>query len=208
MKQFDKVPIKVPAKNVFDLSHDVKSSYNFANLYPFFCQPVYPGDTFNCRAEVFLRTMPLLSPVMHNVDMRLYFFFIPNRLVWNENRKKDWKTFITGGEDGMQNPELPYFTYGDLASVNKNLLKNGSLLDHMGFPSADLGENAIGDSSKDLRICSLPFRAYQLVWNEYFRNQNVQNEIDRQSRHPDWSPARNQWEVSRLHRAERKADNW
>lgn len=176
MKQFDSVPIKIPAKNVFDLSHDVKATYNFANLYPFLCHPVYPGDVFNCRAEVFLRTMPLLSPLMHNVDMRLYFFFVPNRIIFNENRKKDWKTFITGGEDGMAEVTLPYFTYGDF--VDKSLMKNGSLLDHMGFPSADLGDHAIADGVKDLRICSLPFRAYQCIYNEYFRNQNVQNEIE------------------------------
>ena len=111
MKQFDSVEIQKPAKNVFNLSHDVKSSYNFDKLYPFLCQPIYPGDTFNVRAEVFLRAMPLLTPVMHNVDMHLYFFFVPMRLVWNENKKRDWKVFITGGEDGLQNPQLPFFTY-------------------------------------------------------------------------------------------------
>lgn len=175
MKVFDSVPIKIPAKNVFDLSHDVKSSYNFDKIYPFLCQPVYPGDTWNCRAEVFMRAMPLLAPVMHNVDLRVYFFFVPNRLDWNENRKRDWKTFITGGEDGMQNPVLPYFTYKDLADVNRDFIKSGSLLDHMGFATDD-SNNAILNGN--IRVCSLPFRAYQLVYNEYFRNQNVQNEVE------------------------------
>lgn len=175
MKVFDTVPIKKPAKNVFDLSHDVKSSYNFDKLYPFLCQPVYPGDTWNARAEVFLRTMPLLAPVMHNVDMRLYFFFVPMRLIWNENKKQDWKTFITGGEDGMQNPTLPFFTYNSVYSVEPNFVRHGSLLDHMGFATIDKDAEVIGATT---RVCSLPFRAYQLVWNEYFRNQNVQNEIE------------------------------
>lgn len=174
MKQFDSVPVKVPAKNVFTLDHDVKSSYNFDKLYPFLCQPVYPGDTFNCRAEVFLRAMPMLAPVMHNVDMHVYFFFVPNRLIWNENRKRDWKTFITGGEDGLQNPTLPYFEIEDIQA----LMKHGSLWDHMGFPSTDSELYTMADSAKKVRVCSLPFRAYQLVWNEYFRNQNVQNEIE------------------------------
>lgn len=180
MKQFDSVPIKVPAKNVFSLDHDVKASYNFDKLYPFLCQPIYPGDTFNCRAEVFLRTMPLLAPVMHNVDMRLYFFFVPMRLIWNENKKRDWKVFITGGEDGLQNPVLPHFKLSeDAAGVAVKIRsKHGSLWDHMGFPSHDSDTFAVRTSLKGQRICSLPFRAYQLVWNEYFRNQNVQNEID------------------------------
>ena len=176
MNQFDTVQIHKPAKNVFNLSHDVKSSYNFDKLYPFLCQPIYPGDTFNVRAEVFLRAMPMLCPVMHNVDMHLYFFFVPMRLVWNENKKRDWKVFITGGEDGMQNPELPYFTYPSVAAVNQDLVADNSLLDHMGFPTV-LHPDV--HASQDVEhVCSLPFRAYQLVWNEYFRNQNVQNEIE------------------------------
>lgn len=175
MKVFDRVPVKIPAKNVFDLSHDVKSTYNFDKLYPFLCQPVYPGDTFNARAEVFLRAMPLLCPVMHNVDMRIYFFFVPNRLVWNENKKRDWKVFITGGEDGQQSPILPYFTYGGLADVDAKYMASGSLLDHMGFPSCDSNDEVVNGTT---RINALPFRAYQLVYNEYFRNQNVQNEVE------------------------------
>lgn len=178
MKQFDSVPIKVPAKNVFDLSHDVKSSYNFDKIYPILCQPVYPGDTFNCRAEVFMRAMPLLAPVMHNVDMRLYFFYVPMRLVWNENRKKDWKIFITGGEDGMQEAILPYFTYDQLNRANRAGSFNGSLLDHLGFPTVPAQNWSPNNTSAKERVCSLPLRAYQLVWNEYFRNQNVQNEIE------------------------------
>lgn len=172
MKVFDKVPIKVPSKNVFNLSHDVKASYNFGKLYPFLCQPVYPGDTWNCRAEVFMRTMPLLAPVMHNVDMHFYFFFVPNRIIWNENRKQDWKVFITGGEDGLQNPVLPYWSYSQL--TNKEMHRAGSLIDYLGFPST---EDTI-HSSRTQKISALPLRAYACVWNEYFRNQNVQNEIE------------------------------
>lgn len=173
MKVFDKVPIKVPAKNVFNLSHDVKATYAFGKLYPFLCQPVYPGDTWNCRAEVFMRTMPLVCPVMHNVDMHFYFFFVPNRLIWNTNRKSDWKVFITGGEDGMQNPVLPYWNYAQIRT-NANYYKNGSLLDHMGFPSTQTQPH----TGRTEPISLLPFRAYHLIWNEYFRNQNVQNEIE------------------------------
>lgn len=179
MKVFDSVPIKVPAKNVFDLSHDVKSSYNFDYIYPFLCQPVYPGDTFNCRAEIFMRAMPLLAPVMHNVDAHLYFVFVPDRLVWNENKKRDFKVFITGGEDGLQNPTLPYWTYKDLyaeGSVSHEDVEHGSLIDHMGFPSVDKG--TVVHSSRTTKINALPFRAYQFVWNELFRNQNLQNEIE------------------------------
>lgn len=177
MKVFDSVPVKKPDKNVFNLSHDVKATYNFDNIYPFLCQPVYPGETFNARAEVFMRAMPMLAPVMHNVDMHVFFFYVPDRILWNENRKKDFKIFITGGEDGMQTATLPYFTYKGIwneGSTDHHEMKSGSLLDHMGFPSYDANREPMGT----LPISALPFRAYAMVWNEYFRNQNVQNEIE------------------------------
>ena len=177
MKVFDKVPVKVPAKNVFDLTHTVKATYNFDKLYPFMCQPVYPGDTFNCRTEVFMRAMPLLAPLMHDVDMRLYYFFVPNRLIWDANKKRDFKVFITGGEDGLQSPVFPYFTYTDLENEYPSALIHGSLLDHMGFPT--VSTHSSGDiKNGNVKISQLPFRAYQLIYNEYFRNQNVQNPIE------------------------------
>ena len=177
MKVFDTVQVKKPAKNVFNLSHDVKATYKFDYLYPFLCKPVYPGDTFNCRAEVFLRAMPLFTPVMHNVDLHLYFFFIPFRLLWNKDKKTDWKTFITGGEDGLQDPTLPYFTYTQAFNAVTDSIAHGSILDYLGFPTVDLID-ATAVPNGNLSVCSLPLRAYQTVWNEYFRNQNVQNEIE------------------------------
>lgn len=176
MKQFDKVPIKIPAKNVFDLSHDVKASYNFDYLYPFLCQNIYPGDTFNCRAEVFVRTMPALAPIMHNVDMHIFFIFCPHRLEWDENKKADFKTFITGGEDGLQNPPLPVWNYSDLWQTDTTLAEHRSLVDHMGFPTVSPEETV--HTSRREPICALPFRAYQTAYNELFRNQNVENEIE------------------------------
>lgn len=180
MKVFDSVPVKKPNKNVFNLSHDVKATYNFDKIYPFLCQPIYPGDTWNCRAEVFMRAMPMLAPVMHNVDMHVFFFFVPNRILWNESRKTDFKTFITGGEDGMQNPELPTWTYAQVwdttdETTGNRVLVSGSLADHLGFPSYDYQTAPQGATQP---ISLLPFRAYQMIWNEYFRNQNVQNEIE------------------------------
>ena len=179
MKTFDTVAIKQPDKNVFNLSHDVKASYKFDYIYPFLCQPVYPGDTWNCRAEVFMRAMPLLAPVMHNVDLRMYFVFVADRLIWNADKKHDFKIFITGGEDGLQEAILPYFSYSQLSAVS-NRLCDGSLLDHLGFPTLGPAGNtyALNSDANKVRISSLPLRAYQFTYNELFRNQNVQNEIE------------------------------
>lgn len=190
MNVFDSVPLKIPAKNVFNLSHDVKSTYNFDKIYPFLVREIYPNDVYNCRVEAFLRTMPLKAPVMHNVDMYFYFIYAPSRLAWNANRKDDWKVFITGGEDGMADPVKPYFNPKDIANIAASpedygltineaqaLFRHGSLLDH--FNIGTLNRESPGPSQGNLiPIDSLPFRAYQLIWNEYFRNQNVQDEVE------------------------------
>lgn len=180
MKVFDSVPVQKPNKNVFNLSHDVKGSYGFDYLYPILCQPVYPGETWNCRMEVFMRAMPLLAPVMHNVDLHAYFAFIPDRLIFNEDKKHNFKVFITGGEDGLQTAALPTWSYNELYHEDPfddhRCIKSRSLIDHLGFPSFDADNMApIGGNE---RISALPLRAYQLFWNEYVRNQNVQNEVE------------------------------
>lgn len=189
MSRFETVPIKKPGRNVFDLSHDVKASYKFDYVYPFLCHEIYPGDTFNCRAEVFMRTMPLLTPVMHNVDMFFWYIFCPSRLTWNEKRKDDWKVFITGGEDGESNPVKPFFTWEQINGLWQQpfpyvamtqdefraLLGEGSLMDHIGMPTLLPGQDP---GTSKLKIDALPLRAYAEIWNEYFRNQNVQDEIE------------------------------
>ena len=192
MKVFDSVPIKKPAANVFNLSHDVKSSYNFDKIYPFFCELVNPGETFNVSAEVFMRAMPMLAPVMHNVDMYIYFVATPLRLVWNERKKYDFRTFITGGEKGnfgqygySDDPSgdyiMPHFRYSQfrsLSSENRALCLPGGLLDHLGYQPIKGVQDRWISTDRTEPFTSLPLRVYQFVWNELFRNQNVQNEVD------------------------------
>lgn len=189
MSRFDYVPIKTPARNVFDLSHDVKSSYKFDYLYPFLCEEIVPGDTFNCRVEAFLRTMPLLTPVMHNVDMHVWFIFVPCRLAWNQNRKDDFKVFITGGEKGTDYPEKPFYTWAQIKAISQDpqvevgvlpdawqkRIEVGCLMDHLGMPSLLHGQTP-GESTQ--KIDSIPLRCYQVAYNDLFRNQNVQDEIE------------------------------
>lgn len=195
MSRFDTVPVKKPGRNLFDMSHDVKATYKFDYVYPFLCEEIVPGDTFNCRAEVFMRSMPLLTPVMHNVDMFLWYVFVPNRLVWDADKKDDWKVFITGGEQGNANPVKPHFTWDLIHDVYWNALSlgynqpkikawcsEGSLMDHLGMPVLDSGTEELLASEEGTlsleKIDALPLRAYAFAWNELFRNQNVQDEIE------------------------------
>ena len=166
-----------PSKNNFDLSHEVKMTGNMGNLYPCFIQDVIPGDSYKVNTQQLIRFSPLLAPMMHTVDFKLDYFFVPYRLVWSE-----WKDFITGGEDGNDLPSVPRFTC-DTTHI-ASYLQKGKLADYMGVPpiqqSGDLYSGAWDQvsSTNAQEIDVLKFRAYQLIWHEYFRDQNVGNEVE------------------------------
>lgn len=103
MSLFKQVVTKKNKRNVFNLSHERKFSMNMGKLVPILCEDVIPGDTWKMSTEVMLRFAPMIAPIMHRVNVYTHFFFVPNRLVWDE-----WEEFITGGENGeyVDNPPL------------------------------------------------------------------------------------------------------
>lgn len=157
---FQAVESAKPRRTNFDLSFENKLTMNMGKLVPFLCKEVLPSDTFNVKSEVFLRFSPLLAPVMHRVNVFTHFFFVPNRLIWD-----NWETFITGGEDGLQEPVMPYIETSDFILSNGDT-EPGSLCDYIGVPR--LQSDIVTD-----HISALPFRAYQLIWQEYYRDQNL-----------------------------------
>jgi hypothetical protein len=168
--------VKKPRKNNFDLSHEVKMTGNMGDLYPCYIQDVIPGDSFKVNTQQLVRFSPLLAPMMHNVDFKLDYFFVPYRIIWDE-----WKDFITGGEDGNDLPSYPRIKIDGPAST---YLQKGSLADYMGVPPTTSTAGTKGGAWNDIQtgkehyISALPFRAYQLIWHEYFRDQNVGDEHD------------------------------
>jgi len=163
-----------PGKNTFDLSHEVKMTGNMGNLYPCFIQDVIPGDSYQVKTQQMIRFSPLLAPMMHNIDFKLDYFFVPYRLVWSE-----WKDFITGGEDGNDLPSYPRFEVSSASFANSYLAK-GMLPDYMGIPPIGAGTAGAwqfaGSAASKQEIDILKFRAYQLIYHEYFRDQNVGTE--------------------------------
>lgn len=175
---FNSVRIRKPKRNKFNLSHDVKLSCDMGQLIPFFCQDVLPGDTWRMNTEALVRFAPLIAPVMHRVNVYTHFFFVPKRLVWY-----GWKDFITGGQmkPGQKEPTTPpsypriRLKYDELTNVFKRVVSNGSLADYLGFPVLPIRDMKSGQS---VVFDALPFRAYQLIWNEYYRDQNLEQELD------------------------------
>lgn len=141
-------------RNKFNLSHFKLGSADMGKLYPISCFEVLPGDTVQMHSSVFLRFAPMVAPVMHPVKVSLYSFFVPNRLLW-----EDWEDFITGGPDGLDVSEPPmiHFTSGNT---------RGSIADYLGVPVGYTGKFSL-----------FPLRAYHLIFNEYFRDQDLYPEV-------------------------------
>lgn len=162
-KLFNSIQIKSPKKNTFDLSHERKYSCQMGDIIPTFIQEVIPGDSFRVKSEMLMRLAPMTAPVMHRVNTFMHYFFVPNRLVY-----ANWENFITGGEDGLQMPLFPTITFDHQNIVD---YQAGKLPDYMGIPVPTVTPTT-GHS-----VSALPFRAYALIWNEYYRDQNLQAKL-------------------------------
>lgn len=153
--------------NLFDLSHDVKLTLDMGNLVPILALECIPGDRHKISCESLLRFSPMITPVMHRYDVTMHYFFVPNRILWD-----NWENFITNTKLS-QTGELPAFPYITFPHGNeKNPI--GSLADYLGIPyNLDTVNNA-----QSLQVNALPFAAYQCIYNEYYRDQNLIAEID------------------------------
>lgn len=170
---FEDVPGQKVPRNLFDLSHEVKGSYKFGMLYPILLMETLPGETWRENAAIFMRAAPMLFPVMHNVKIKTEYFFVPNRLVTDH-----WQEFITGGQDGEQEPVLPYVTVASMmatGSITSFQFKAGSLWDHLGLPTLE-GANPAAWSTE--QISALPFRAYNKIYNDWYRDPTFDPEVD------------------------------
>ena len=152
MSVFSHVKVRKPQSSTFDLSHQKKLSAKMGELVPIFCMETVPGDQFRINTSQLLRMAPMLAPIFHQITVYQHFFFVPNRLLWD-----NWEGFITGGEDGYNASVRPFLT--------TNGADNGSVADYMGIP-----ENVYAGG---LNISDLPFSAYGTIYNEYYRDQNL-----------------------------------
>jgi len=154
--KFSEVPRAEIQRSQFDRSSGYKTTFDAGYLIPFWVDEALPGDTFVMKAQMFARMATLLKPIMDNLFLDIFFFFVPNRLVWT-----NWERF----QGAQPNPgdstdfEVPRFS-GTTIAV-------GSLHDYMGIPI----------TSSAISWKSLHARAYNLIWNEWFRDQNLQDAV-------------------------------
>lgn len=159
---FNVVPIKRQKSNLFDLSHEKKLSFNMGELIPIYSEDIIPGDKFRLNSELIMRLAPMVAPMMHRVNVFTHFFFVPYRLLWS-----NWENFITGGPDGTIAPTFPTI---QVNNNDKDLFYQGNLSDYLGIPPTNSSMTVVNFQD----ISALPFRAYQLIYNEYYRDQNLE----------------------------------
>ena len=158
---FNSIKLQKPKKNVFDLTHDVKLSADMGNLTPILTLECVPGDKFEIGCESLIRFAPMIAPVMHRMDVTMHYFFVPNRILW-----PNWEKFITDANSGLV---APYYQVND--SFNSLLPECLKFLDYMGVPPIPVGGTTTN-------LNALPIAAYNAIYNEYYRDQNLIAPLD------------------------------
>lgn len=164
---FNQVPNLEITRSRFKRDQDIKLTFDAGQLIPFYVDEVLPGDTFSIDNVGLIRMSTPIFPVMDNCYLDYYYFFCPNRILWEH-----WKEFMgeVTDEPWVQQTEytVPQLKIKDGTAENKFPMEN-SILDYMGVPTKIIGETG------ELDVNALPIRAYVKIWNEWFRDQNVDN---------------------------------
>lgn len=160
--RFSDAPAMYMKRTKFDRSHVYKTTFNSGKLIPVFIDEVLPGDTTRMSVNYFARLATPVKPIMDNIYLDWFFFFVPNRLVWEH-----WQNFCFEQEDPDDNTDYVIPTIS--ATGNSKNAYIGSLWDYFGLPV-----NTSGNLSD---ISALPFRGVYLIWNEWFRDENLQKSV-------------------------------
>lgn len=179
MNIFNTVNLPRPKRSKFNLTHERTFSCEMGRLIPNFCEEVIPSDKWSVSTAFKLELAPLIAPLMHNIDVYQYYFYVPNYIL-----SSAWNSWISQGEpaDSPNIPAPPRFTLASLdntiptAELLSQLAGPGSLLDYLGFSNeyARLNETfPSGTTLSGLKSYSLlPLQAYHAIWLNFFRNQN------------------------------------
>ena len=161
--QFAMIPKADIPRSRFKAQKTHKTTFDAGYLVPIYVDEVLPGDTFNLKMTAFARLATPLYPIMDNMHLDSFFFFVPNRLIWN-----NWQKFM--GEQEDPNDSISY-TVPQIVSP-ANGFPTGGLYDYMGLPT--VGQVGSGNT---VSVCAFWPRAYNLIYNEWFRDQNMQNSV-------------------------------
>lgn len=160
--RFSDAPAMYMKRTKFDRSHVYKTTFDSGKLIPVFVDEVLPGDTTRMSVNYFARLATPIKPIMDNIYLDWFFFFVPNRLVWEH-----WQNFCFEQEDPDDSTDYVIPTVS--ATGNSKNAYIGSLWDYFGLP--------VNTSGNISGISALPFRGVYLIWNEWFRDENLQKSV-------------------------------
>ncbi len=183
--QFSQVPRADIARSSFNLSHGVKTTFDVDYLIPIIVQDIIPGDTWNLQCNFFMRLATPLHPILDNMYAETFFFFVPYRLIWVNFEKFHGSQEDPGDSIDFTIPVLSGNTAIDV----------GDLGDYMGIPPGLL--------TNTTNVSALPFRAYLKIFNDWFRDENLQNNIDFQTDNGPDTSAETQYGAAVLLRGKR-----
>lgn len=149
------------SRSKFNRNHSLKTSFNVGDVVPFYVDEVLPGDTFQLKTSLVARMQTLITPMMDNIYLDTYFFFVPNRLTWNH-----WKEFNGENTQSAWYPSVEY-SVPQLTAPATSGWSIGTLADYFGIPTG----------VPNLSVNALPFRAYALIMNEWFRDENLSDPL-------------------------------
>ena len=164
---FNQVPRLDITRSRFKRRQDVKLTLNAGQLIPFYVDEVLPGDTFSIDQAAIIRMTTPIFPVMDNCHMDIYYFNVPCRIMWDH-----FKRFMGENDDGpwAQNHEYTIPQVKVTGTEEKPAPYEGSIMDYMGIPT-----KVSKSTDTAFSVNALPFRAYAMIWQEWFRDQNVDN---------------------------------
>lgn len=163
LHQFTTIPKADIPRSKFDCQSTHKTTFDAGNLVPVYVDEVLPGDTFNLNMTAFARLSTPLYPIMDNMVLDSFFFFVPNRLIWS-----NWQKFM--GQQANPSDSISYVIPQQVSPTGGYEI--GSLQDYMGLPT--VGQVTAGQT---VSHCAFWPRAYNLIWNEWFRDENLQNSL-------------------------------
>ena len=175
---FNSIPVPKVGSTMFNLSHSVTGALPLGKAVPLVCAETVPGDTWYVGSYMHQRLLALIAPMYSEEQVHIDWFFVPKRLVY-----KDFEAFRTGGEDGTAAPSLPLIDIGEFGQNNPDIFRPGSLFNYFGLPAALKLENgvwkfdqeAVENTSITEYIDLSPINAYHLIWNEWYRDQTLQD---------------------------------
>ena len=181
---FSMLPSADIQRSRFDRSQDHKFTFNVGEIIPFFWDEILPGDSYDITTSKVIRMQTLLAPVLDNLYLDTYFFFVPNRLLWSH-----WVNLMGENSDSAWIPQVEYSvpqillqdSYGLGAVEGDGAVKTGDVLDYLGVPVGVSSAGQVGKATYCPEVNALPLRAYQKVYEDWFRDENIIDPVNFQT---------------------------